>query len=245
MTTFSRPTQVRFGSLDCYAIDGGPKPSIPVVICHGYGAPGTDLVGLAADWIDRLGASSERFRFVFPAAPNDLRHLGMPGGRAWWPLNMAQLAEKMESDRFEDLHDLEPDGLASARDKLVETIAAVQADLAAPVTRLVLGGFSQGAMLTMETSLRGLASAPELLIQFSGTLICKSAWKSNLGKLASTQVFQSHGTRDPILPFTSAMALRDLLASSKVRVDFHAFDGPHTIDEDALEKSSKLLSALP
>ena len=245
MTSFPRPTQVRFGSLDCYAIDSGPTPSIAVVICHGYGAPGTDLVGLAADWVDRIGEASERFRFVFPAAPNDLRHLGMPGGRAWWPLNMAQLAEKIESNRFEDLHGLEPEGLVSAREKLVETIEAVQTDLAAPFPRLVLGGFSQGAMVTMETSLRGLASPPELLIQFSGTLICKSAWKANLGKLANTKVFQSHGTRDPILPFTSATALRDLLGSSKVDVEFHSFNGPHTIDEDALEKTAKLLKALP
>ncbi len=244
MNLTPKPTRAKFGPLDCYLVDAGPTPSISVVICHGYGAPGSDLVGLASEWIDGLGTASGRFRFVFPIAPHDLAALGMPGGRAWWPINMAQLAAKIDADQFADLHPLEPDGIAAARQQLVDTIAAIQADAAAKTSRLVLGGFSQGAMLAMDTALRGLATPPELLFQFSGTLVCQSAWKANLDRLASTTVFQSHGTYDPILPYSSAESLRDLLGAAKVRVKFHAFEGPHTIDAGAMETTTELLRDL-
>ncbi len=173
-------------------------------------------------------------RFVFPAAPHTLEDLGMPDGRAWWPINMAQLAAAVQSSSFSDLHDQQPPGIDEARETLCETIRAIKADLCGDDTLLVLGGFSQGAMLTMDASLRGSIEPPDLLIQFSGTLICQSKWKASLAKLANTFVYQSHGTIDPILPFSSAQALNQFLCDGNVQTKFHAFDGPHTIDGDSV-----------
>lgn len=243
MNVAPRPRSTRYGNLDCWVVDGGVSPQIPVVLCHGYGAPGTDLVGLAAEWTDLLGEASERFRFVFPVAAGDLTQMGMPGGRAWWAINMARLAEAVNADRFDQLHPLEPVGIVEAREALVAAIEAVSEELGGS-RRLVLGGFSQGAMLTMDTALRGLAEPPEVLLQFSGTLVCQKAWSERLSRLENTLVYQSHGSSDPILPFSSAVALRDLLASAKIEVRFHAFAGPHTIDAVALEETAELLRAM-
>ncbi len=223
-----------YGQLDCVVIDGGPAPSIPVVICHGYGAPAEDLVPFAPHWIELLGEAAASFRFIFPAAPHSLAALGMPEGRAWWPINMQQLMEQVGTGDLRELHQHEPPAMADARDLLVEAIGAILRELGSSPSQLVLGGFSQGAMLTMDTALRGLTEPPAMLLQMSGMLVCQTAWEQQAAKLRSTRVLQSHGRQDFILPFTSGEALRDMLVAAGVAVEFLAFDGPHTVNLEML-----------
>ena len=70
----------RFGSIDCIVVDGGKSPSIPVILCHGYGASGMDLAGLSAEWIHLIGDAAAPLQFVFPEAPHTLEAEGMPDG---------------------------------------------------------------------------------------------------------------------------------------------------------------------
>ena len=84
-----------FSGLKCIVIDALPtdtKPTGIVVLCHGFGAPGSDLAGLAPELLSYDDTIATRYRFYFPEAPIDLAPMGMPGGRAWWPINMARLA---------------------------------------------------------------------------------------------------------------------------------------------------------
>jgi phospholipase/carboxylesterase len=233
--------RTRIGSLDCIVVDGGTDPSIGVVICHGYGASYDDLAGLSNEWISLLGDQGGKFRFVFPDAPNSLAELGMPQGRAWWPINMARLAEAVQAADFEELHEREPPGVKEARLALCETIVAVKEQLAGDENPLVLGGFSQGAMLAMDTALRGSIAPPQLLIQFSGTMICRPQWQQAMDRLSGTVVFQSHGTIDPILPYASAEALNQMLLNAGVENNFHSFQGPHTIDLESVTVTAELL----
>ena len=238
----NQPRISRYGSLDCYVVDAADRqtPSALVVLCHGYGAPGNDLIGVVGEWAYLLGESAANFRFLCPIAPHSLAEMGLPGGRAWWPLNMARMMEAIQAKRFDQLHRETPPGLDEARRGLSQLINTSRQELAEQIgcdrdsVPLALGGFSQGAMLAMDTSLRGAIPSPELLIQFSGTVICQREWTEALPRLANTQVYQSHGTLDPILPFSSAERLRDLLASANVGVKFHAFPGPHTIDSESI-----------
>ncbi|TWU17426.1 putative hydrolase [Novipirellula galeiformis] len=232
------PRHSRYGSLDCIVVDGGVSPKILVVLCHGYGAPGSDLASLAFEWGSLLGDDVGDFRFVFPAAPQTLAEFGMPDGRAWWPINMAQLAQLVQSSKFSELHDAEPPGINEARDILCESIAAMKADMPTPTVPLVLGGFSQGAMLALDTALRGEVDPPAVLILFSGTLICQSLWEPVLKRLSETRVYQSHGTLDPVLPFSSAVELSQLLTETASKIKFHRFRGGHTIDGDSLEQTA-------
>ncbi len=229
----AQPRAETIGSLRCLVVDGSKEPRIPVILCHGFGAPGDDLASLTPHLIEWIGRDSAGLRFVYPEAPHDLADMGMPEGRAWWPLNMGMLQELLQTNRFSELHDEIPPGIDEARASLEETVQAVLADFP-DETPYVLGGFSQGAMLAMDVSLRGSVRPPSLLVEFSGTLVCESLWREKLSRLANTHVLQSHGKRDPILPFSSAEALRDLLREGGVEVEFMAFNGPHTIETDTL-----------
>ena len=237
--------QRRIGRLDCVVIDGGDSPEYIVVICHGYGANSEDLAPLGFEWIMSLGERASKYRFIFPNAPHSLAEFGMPFGRAWWPINMAKLAQLVEASAFDELHQHEPPGIDEARDELTRLITAACDELEVSHGRFALGGFSQGAMLTMDGALRGDVPAPKVLIQFSGTMICQTAWATAVeSRLKDTLVFQSHGTIDPILPFSSAEAVRDLLNESGVSLNFHSFNGPHTIDLDSIAKSGMLLESM-
>jgi len=233
--------RTRIASLDCIVVDGGDEPSIGVVICHGYGASYDDLAGLSNEWLSLLGDQGDKFRFVFPDAPNSLAEIGMPQGRAWWPINMARLAEAVQASDFEELHEHEPPGVTEARLTLCDTIASVKQELGGDATPLVLGGFSQGAMLAMDTALRGSVAPPQLLIQFSGTVICRPQWQQAMSRLSGTEVFQSHGTIDPVLPYASASILNEMLQNSGVSNRFHSFEGPHTIDLESVTVTAELL----
>ena len=244
-------TEQKIGPLDCIVIDGGQSPSIAVVLCHGYGASLRDLAPIGAQWVEMLGDDASKFRFVFPNAPESLAEMGMPESRAWWPLNMARLFEMVQASRFEELHDETPPGMTEATDLLVETVQKVLAGLGANSPRLVLGGFSQGAMVTMNAALtatdeKGHPSiAPEVLLQFSGTVVCRAQWQVAIpSRLAKTWVYQSHGTMDPVLPFSSAETLRDMMRSSETDLRFHSFAGPHTIDTDTIAHIAESLKEM-
>ena len=243
MTSVPTATRQKLGPLDCIVVDGGETPSVAVVICHGYGASLDDLAPLAGEWLSMLGDHAAEFRFVFPDAPHSLAELGMPTARAWWPINMARLAEAVQANSFDDMHDEIPPGIDEARKALDGVITETLAGMPTENPRLVLGGFSQGAMLTLDTTLRGSNEPPNLLIQFSGTVVCRKEWQDAAKeRLAKTKIFQSHGKIDPVLPYDSAVVLRDLLRMSGAKLDFHSFQGPHTIDGPSIEKVALLLA---
>ncbi|MEO9590645.1 alpha/beta hydrolase [Rhodopirellula bahusiensis] len=242
-----------FGDLACTVMDGSDEPWLPVILCHGYGASGDDLVGLTDYLISKLGDAAEAVRFVYPVAPGDLADQGMPGGRAWWPLNMASLQQLLQTSQFDQLHDQTPPGIEAASGQLVSTVKAVLNSMPADPpasdssatsvegTRpYVLGGFSQGAMVTMNAALTGDIPPPDVLVQFSGTLVCGPQWseaasKSGIGRLKATRVLQSHGTVDQVLPFSSAATLADTLHEEAEEWEFLAFQGPHTIEAGTLD----------
>lgn len=227
--------QEKFAGLQTVVAQTGKSPSIPIILCHGYGASGEDLVSLAEPICDWLESAADQFQFIFPAAPLSPPELAMYGGRAWWAINMAKLLTASQSGSFSELHELEPPGIDKATQQLSECVEAVL-DAIGDVEAFALGGFSQGAMVTMNAALQSDMRVPELLVQFSGTVVCRPQWQTAMasGRLAETFVLQSHGRMDTVLPFSSAETLRDLLAKEKVTHQFIAFNGPHTIPMEAM-----------
>ncbi|MCH7687249.1 MAG: phospholipase [Planctomycetes bacterium] len=237
--------QTTLGGLSCRVVDALPpeaNPELVVILCHGFGAPGTDLVPLVPEILALDPGLEAKIRFVFPAAPLS-DEMGMVGGRAWWHLDVQRLAMAVEQGELRILRNEIPEGLESARDSLMTLVMELQRSTGLPVSRFVLGGFSQGAMLATDVALR-LDDSPLGLGIFSGTLLCEEQWRELAANRGSLHVFQSHGRFDPLLPFQASEWLRDLFLESGMKVDFVPFDGMHEIPPVALHRFTALLGTL-
>lgn len=234
------------GRLTCRVIDDlptGKPPEFIVVLCHGFGAPGTDLVPFGPELLEHSPALAERVQFLFPEAPLDLEELGMPGGRAWWHLDMRRLQMAAMSGQIRDLCADRPEGLVSSRERLLESIGLWSQQSGVPVSRFVLGGFSQGAMLATDMALH-LNENPAGLIVLSGTLINEAEWRERAPRRKGLRVLQSHGHDDPLLPFAGAEALRDMLSEAGAIVNFVPFRGGHGIPLPVFDAVASTLERL-
>jgi phospholipase/carboxylesterase len=211
------------------------KPTIGVVLCHGYGAPGTDLADLAQPLL--TGADAKKIVFIFPAAPLDLGEQGIPGGRAWWHLDLDRLINRRTPEVMERFRRDCPDGLVEAREALVWLLGEAGRHFGLTADRIVLGGFSQGSMLATDVALR-LKKPPAGLCILSGGLINEAEWLGLAEERGPLNVLQSHGRYDSILPFSAGEALRDLLSSAGASVDFYGFGGDHEIPFEVLHRLS-------
>jgi phospholipase/carboxylesterase len=209
---------------------GGDGPVL--VLMHGFGAPATDLVALF-----RAIQVPPEVRFVFPAAPLLLDAISPDevAARAWWMIDVARLQASILRGDGVDMARETPPGLATARAAVREMLTALEQELSAPPERVVLGGFSQGAMLATDVALRA-EQAPAGLVILSGAPICSDEWKELAPKRAGLPVLQSHGRSDPILPYQGAEWLRDLLQGSRLPVEFVPFNGGHGIPSGVLER---------
>lgn len=236
------PREERFGSLRVQIVGGedrqGGGTGPVVVLLHGFGASGDDLVPLHR----QLDVPHE-VRFVFPEAPLDLGRIAGPGyagGRAWWMIDLAGLEAAARGDRRPDRSGTIPEGLVEARAQVTALLGEITTKLHAPMDRIVLGGFSQGAMLALDTALHA-PSLPAALVLMSGTLIAEPEWTPLLPRLAGLPILQSHGRSDPLLPFDTAVRLRDLLKGAEAEVHWLEFAGGHTIPGSALDTLGELI----
>lgn len=214
---------------------GGDGPV--VVLLHGFGASGTDLVPLGQHIPAPAGT-----RFAFPEAPLALdMGFGMMDSRAWWMIDVERMQRAMMAGQLRDLTSEVPDGASEAHEMLVECLDAIEAKLAVTGDRVVLGGFSQGAMLSTDVALRTGRPLAGLALM-SGTLLAADEWVPLMPKREGLEVFQSHGRNDPILPFSIAERLRDELAGAGLSVEFVPFAGGHEIPAPALSGLARLLA---
>jgi phospholipase/carboxylesterase len=229
-----------FGELFGYVVGGsdgnGAGDGPVVVLLHGFGAPGTDLVALAGE-LDVPSA----VRFVFLMAPIEFE-AGLPdtvAARAWWQIDMMELQVAALTKQYASLSERSPVGLEPVRKQVELALLAIERELSVAPESVLIGGFSQGAMLATDVVLHTERPFAALAI-LSGTVLTRTVWESLAPKRAGLPVLQSHGRADPILPFELAESLRDLLARARLEVDWVPFDGGHGIPPAALRRLSAL-----
>jgi phospholipase/carboxylesterase len=213
---------------------GGDGPL--VVLMHGFGAPGTDLIGL---W--RVLAVPRKVRFAFPEGPYQIP--GMAGARSWWTLDLARAEEAMARGP-KSYADEVPPGMEEATDRIVQMIEAMQEKLDVPNERLVIGGFSQGSMAACNAVFARNVTPCGLVI-LSGTPVNLQAWKAGMRRSKpGLPVFQSHGTHDPLLSFHAAEQLRDEMREAGLSNQWVPFRGGHEIPMAVLDALGRFLSGV-
>ncbi len=196
-----------------------------VVLFHGYGADCHDLAPLAGVFPPGLAA-----RWVFANAPLTVAIGPHSTGRAWFPIDMAALEAAMMRGGHRDFSGETPPGFLEAAERAAAFVAALGVEPA----NLVVGGFSQGAMMATELALT-MREAPGSLVVLSGALVTKVRWQEALARRGPhLRVFQAHGRGDPVLSFRDAETLQSLLVGAGAKVTWSPFDGGHEIPESVL-----------
>lgn len=227
------------GDLECVIVKDPDceKPKAAVILCHGFGAPPNDLFSLAQAFMANEGPL-QNLVYVFPAAPIELDPLF--DARAWWMIDMEKIQQLMMNGETRELKGTSPEELPKRRIALTKVIDHCRVDYDLPASKIVIGGFSQGAMLSTDVAL----NYPEPLgglIVWSGSLINESAWTEKSKAQSGLKIVQSHGRIDPILPMSGAEDLRDMLKDSGHTVQFCEFDGQHSIPMEAIELATELI----
>jgi phospholipase/carboxylesterase len=194
-----------------------------VVLLHGWGASGDDLLPLAH------ALARPRTRFFVPAAP--LAERG--GGRAWWHLDAADRPAFAAEDESSSGREAHPQ-LKAARTAVQEILRTITMWHKPDV--LVLAGFSQGAMLALDVA---LAAAPPVdrVAALSGLLMADSLPALQTARASGRPlVFASHGRQDPVLPFHGGEHAKDLLERHGFTVTWRPFQGGHEIPVTIVEE---------
>ena len=218
-------------------------PAGLVVCCHGYGAGGDDLVPLAEE-LRRIDRRFAGVRFAFPAAPLDLTPLGLYGGRAWWPIDMARLQMAAATGRLRDLRNEHPETLEAVTEQLANCLRSLLADAGLPAGKSVVAGFSQGAMVTTSLALAASTEeSPAGLCLFSPTFLAADTWTERIAARGPLPTYIAHGTGDPVLPFELAEELAEAMTAADWPVEFERFQGGHTIDRGCLVNAAEKVAA--
>ncbi len=196
-------------------------PDRLVVLLHGYGANGEDLIGLGAQWRSTLPQAL----FVAPNAPNACAI--NPGGFEWFDFSNPDLSRI-------------PPLAAAARPIVVELLEAIWAETGLTVDQTVLAGFSQGAMMALEVGLR-LAEPVSAIVGFSAAL---PSVATLAGEIRSRPpVCLVHGDADEVVPYAYGRTAAQVVEGLGVPVEFHTSVGAgHMIAEDGLAAATAFLA---
>lgn len=207
-------------------------PDAPtIVLLHGYDGFAADLSPFAASF-------GLPFRYVFPEAPLKARAT-VRAGNAWWAIDEEGRLEALARGVPRDLSSITPEGLGSARAAVSRLL-----DELAPPSRsktLVIGGFSQGAMLACDLALRSSRPLSGLVL-LSGARICRDEWAPCYASRRGLPAFVSHGRADDDLSFEAAERLQADLVKGGLDVTWLPFDGGHEVPLLALRGLKRFLA---
>lgn len=191
-----------------------------VVLVHGYGADGNDLIGLGRHW----AAALPDVAFVAPHAPEPCAM--SPGGRQWFPLTMRDPAEV-------------PRGVARAAPALDAFLGQELGRMRLPASALALVGFSQGTMMALDVGLRR-KPALAAIVGYSGLLARPETLTE--GPRPAPPVVLVHGDQDEVLPVEYLPMACAALAAAEIPVEWHIAAGlSHGIDESGLAIGASVL----
>ena len=193
-----------------------------VIFCHGYGADGNDLIGLA-NYFQQILPDAY---FISPNAPESCPM--NPMGYQWFDFtsNDPDLIWKKVNDAGEILNNF--------IDNKLNELNLSDKDLS-------LVGFSQGTMMSLHVGLRRSA-AMSSIVGFSGRLIREDTLSDDMK--SKPPIYLIHGEQDPMVPYSDTINAAKILKDLDVDVQSHISPNtPHSIAQDGLEIAIKFLSS--
>jgi len=197
-----------------------------VVLLHGYGADGNDLIEIGRAWQGLLPDAA----FVSPHAPRPCGQA--PMGREWFPLT------------FRDPHERWT-GVNAAAPVLNAFLDAELARRQLPPSALALVGFSQGTMMALHVGLRR-AAAPAAIVGYSGMLVAPEDIDPDTFAAeikARPPVLLIHGDQDDLIPVQAVFHAAQGLAALDIPAEWHISHGiGHGIDQEGLRQGGEFLA---
>ena len=195
----------------------GGAPKHLVVLLHGYGADGKDLIGLGQQWQAMLPDAA----FVAPNAPEPCGQA--PMGKQWFPLTMRDPNERWI-------------GCQKAAPGLDAFLDAELASQGLDDGKLAIVGFSQGTMMALHVGLRR-RRAPAAIVGFSGLLV--DGPEPLEGPTPPPPVLLTHGSDDEVIPADALFMSAEGLAEAGVPCQWHLSVGVgHGIDPPAMSHAA-------
>jgi phospholipase/carboxylesterase len=213
-----------------------------VILLHGYGADGNDLIGLAPYFAQALPDAA----FYAPNAPEPCEIA--PFGRQWFSLERydPELLRRQQHSlaaAFESLYAGAVE-VAPSLDAFIDTVCAREG---VSLNKVALVGFSQGTMMALHVGLRRGEPAGERLagiVGFSGTLVGASRLAAEAVE-DPPPVLLVHGQEDPVLPF-AAMAMTET-ALTEAAIPNTTLGRPnleHGIDDAGIARALEFLRSV-
>jgi phospholipase/carboxylesterase len=204
------------------AADGVAEPWL-LVLLHGVGSNEQDLFGLAPQVPPQFHVLSLRGPLT----------LG-PGSYAWFTFGVGPDGGRAINAAQE----------AASRPLLAQAIEAAGAQLGVPPERVVVGGFSQGGIMSLSL----LLTQPELLhaamAMHSRLLPEVLPLLAAPQRLRGRQLWVSHGREDGVIPLANAHAIRDRVASMPIALSYNEYPGGHELRPSELRDAMAWLQGL-
>lgn len=198
----------------------GNAPQQIVVLLHGRGADGDDLIGLAP----LLGQILPDALFLSPNAPYPCD--AAPYGLQWFSL-LDRTPAMVEA------------GVRATAPMVDAFLDAALAEHGLDDSKLALLGFSQGCMMALHVGLRR-AHAPAAILGYSGMLVAGETLADEV--TVRPPVLLVHGEADPVVPFAALAAAEAALQGANVPVEALRRPGlGHSIDQEGIERGAALL----
>jgi phospholipase/carboxylesterase len=192
-----------------------------VILLHGYGSNGEDLIGLAHDWRSALPGAA----FVAPNAPEECP--GAPDGYQWWGITSFDPRARAA-------------GAAGAAPVLDAFIDAELVRHGLAESELALVGFSQGTMMALQVGPRRPRPLAGI-VGYSGML----ANAAGLAEPGTTRppILLIHGDADPMIPVAALREAEADLTRNGFAVETHVSPGlGHGIDLPGLALGRRFLT---
>ena len=197
-------------------LSGGPPKQI-VLLLHGYGSNGADLISLAPHWQRALPEAL----FLAPNAPQR-----MNSGYQWWPL------ATFTSQALASGADAAAPAINAFIDRKLDQYDLGDADIA-------LAGFSQGTMMALHVGLRRATKVAGIL-GYSGALTGAADLANQI--ITKPPVLLVHGSADPVVPVSALHAAEHALRRLGLDVETHVSAGlGHSVDPVGLRLGAEFI----